>query len=88
MAKSTSVNTNTNHADFLAANSFLLERIKQDIDIHPSDEELKRFQEIAKTIDKERYFTIYGCQSCVRELITFVYSNTKETIPTDSEGGE
>ena len=38
-------------------------------------DDLKTFQTIAKTIDADRYFTIYGCQSCVRELVKFVYDN-------------
>ena len=63
--------------DFLEANKFLNERIDLDIDIYPGDEDLKTFQKIAKTIDAERYFTIYGCQSCVRELVKFVYENQK-----------
>jgi len=67
----------SNYNDFLEANRFLKERIDLDIDIYPSDAELKTFQKIAKNIDKERYFTIYGCQSCVRELVNFVYENVK-----------
>jgi len=63
--------------DFLEANKFLNERVALDIDIYPSDSDLKTFQKIAKTIDKERYFTIYGCQSCVKDLIKFVYENAK-----------
>jgi hypothetical protein len=63
--------------DFLEANKFLIERIDLDIDIYPGDEDLKTFQKIAKTIDADRYFTIYGCQSCVRELVKFVYDNQK-----------
>jgi hypothetical protein len=63
--------------DFLEANKFLKERIDLDIDIYPGDEDLKTFQKIAKTIDAERYFTIYGCQSCVRDLIKFVYEKVE-----------
>lgn len=63
--------------DFLESNKFLNERIDLDIDIYPGDEDLKTFQKIAKTIDAERYFTIYGCQSCVRDLVKFVYENVK-----------
>jgi len=78
------------YTEFLQTNKFLFERIKLDIDIYPSDEDLKTFQQIAKTIDGERYFTIYGCQSCIRDLILYVYHNykLKETIPRDSEGDE
>ena len=60
---------------FLESQRFLYDRIKADIDIYPSDEELKEFQRVAKTYDRERYFTIYGCQKCVRELVNFVFVN-------------
>jgi len=63
------------YTEFLEANKFLIERIDLDIDIYPGDDDLKTFQKIAKTIDAERYFTIYGCQSCIRELVKFVYDN-------------
>ena len=65
------------NTQFLNTQRFLYERILQGIEVHPSDAELKEFQRIAKTIDNERYFTIYGCQSCIQELIKFVYENTK-----------
>jgi hypothetical protein len=76
--------------EFLDVNEILKERIRLGIDIHPSDIELKRFQAIAKGIDSERYFTIYGCQSCVQALVKFVFENYKEmvtvfTLPDDVE---
>lgn len=78
MAKTdTQLQQKSDFNDFLEANKFLKERIDLDIDIYPGDEDLKTFQKIAKTIDAERYFTIYGCQSCVRDLIKFVYENVK-----------
>lgn len=75
--KDTPLQQESEFSEFLNANKFLKERIDLDIDIYPSDAELKTFQKIAKNIDKERYFTIYGCQSCVRELVKFVYENVK-----------
>jgi hypothetical protein len=71
--KNTQLPQKSEFNDFLEANKFLNERINLD----PGDEDLKTFQKIAKTIDAERYFTIYGCQSCVRDLIKFVYDNQK-----------
>jgi len=67
----------SDYSEFLSEHKFLAERIEIDIDIYPGDDVLKTFQKIAKTIDAERYFTIYGCQSCVRELVKFVYENIK-----------
>jgi len=73
--------------DFLNDNSFLFDRINAGIDIHPSDNVLKEFQTIAKKIDSERYFTVYGCQSCIQELVSFVYKNqdkiTTKTVKQD-----
>ena len=68
--------------EFLIANSFLLERIGAGIDIHPSDAELKTFQAMAKVIDADRHFTIYGCQECNQTLVKFVYDNyVEEDLP-------
>lgn len=64
--------------EFLTANAFLLERINAGIDIHPSDSELKTFQSMAKVIDADRHFTIYGCQECNQALVKFVYDNYQE----------
>lgn len=78
MAKTdTLLQQKSDYSEFLEGNKFLNERIDLDIDIYPGDDVLKTFQKIAKTIDAERYFTIYGCQSCVRDLIKFVYDNIK-----------
>ena len=68
--------------EFLIANSFLLERIGAGIDIHPSDAELKTFQAMAKVIDADRHFTIYGCQECNQTLVKFVFDNyVEEDLP-------
>lgn len=59
----------------LENNKHLIERISLGIDIYPSDGELKEFQQLAKQIDADRHFTIYGCQSCVKTLVKFVFDN-------------
>lgn len=59
----------------LQNNQHLIEKINAGIDIYPSDGELKQFKELAKEIDDDRYFTIYGCQDCVRSLVKFVFDN-------------
>ena len=69
---------------FLLDNQFLKERIDAGIEIHPSDSDLKEFQRLAKEIDKERHFTIYGCQSCVQDLVRFVYDNQKTFVKKES----
>ena len=75
--KNTQPQQKFDYNEFLSEHKFLAERVEMDIDIYPGDDDLKTFQKIAKTIDAERYFTIYGCQSCVRDLIKFVYDNQK-----------
>ena len=64
--------------EFLIENAFLLERINAGIDIHPSDAELKTFQSMAKVIDADRHFTIYGCQECNQALVKFVFENYQD----------
>lgn len=66
--------------EFLIENAFLLERINAGIDIHPSDAELKTFQAMAKVIDADRHFTLYGCQECNQAMVKFVYENYVEVV--------
>lgn len=66
--------------EFLIENAFLLERINAGIDIHPSDAELKTFQAMAKVIDADRHFTIYGCQDCNQAMVKFVYANYVDEV--------
>ncbi len=65
---------------FLSDRFFLKERLDKGIDIHIPDEDARTFQKLAKQIDKERHFTIYGCQSCINDLVKFVFDNQKTTI--------
>jgi hypothetical protein len=64
--------------EFLTARLFMKERLDAGVDVHPSDDELREFQKIAKTIDADRYFTLYGCQDCVNTLVRFVFANYKD----------
>ena len=66
--------------EFLIENAFLLERVNAGIDIHPSDAELKTFQAMAKVIDADRHFTLYGCQECNQAMVKFVYDNYQEDV--------
>ena len=53
---------------------------KAGIDVHLSDDEAKEFQAVAKLIDPDRYFTIYGCQECINTLVKFVFENQVEEL--------
>jgi hypothetical protein len=44
------------------------------------DAEAKRYQSIAKEIDKERHFSIYACDACIRDLVNFVFNNYEKQI--------
>ena len=69
---------------FLEDRRFLQERLAQGIELHLNDNELKEFQSIAKQYDKDRYFTIYGCQSCVQTLVSFVFDNYDKSLKDGS----
>lgn len=73
---------------FLEQNRFLIERVRMNIDIYPSDSELRTFKEIAKQYDPQRYFTLYGCQDCVRALVTFVFDNYDKSLKDATSEGE
>ena len=60
---------------FLEDRQFMADRLAAGVDVHPSDDEAKEFQRLAKLIDPDRYFTLYGCQSCINELVKFVFDN-------------
>lgn len=66
--------------DWLEANKDIWERQQVGNDKHLNDREAKQLQAIAKEIDKDRYFTIYGCRDCIRELIKFVYAAAEPKI--------
>ena len=61
--------------EFLEKRYFMRERLELGIDVHPSDDEAREFQRLAKEIDPQRYFTLYGCQSCINSLVKFVFDN-------------
>lgn len=56
---------------------YLYDRVKVGIDAHPSDIELAKFVELAKEINAELAWAVKGCQSCVNELVRFVFENPK-----------
>ena len=56
--------------DFLKKREHKFKQVEQGIDYHLSDDEAKQYQKLAKEIDKQRHFTIYGCQKCINELNT------------------
>jgi hypothetical protein len=56
---------------------YLYDRVKVGIDAHPSDIELEKFVELAKEINSELDWAVRGCQSCVNELVRFVFEKYK-----------
>ena len=80
--------------EFLTVRNFMYERVKSGIDVHLSDSDAKAFQKLAKEIDSQRHFTIYECQSCINDLVKFVFDNQKTVIKKekfpkeDGEGAE
>lgn len=56
---------------------YLYDRVKIGIDAHPSDIELDQFISLANEINPELSWAVRGCQSCVNELVRFVFENQK-----------
>jgi hypothetical protein len=54
---------------------YLYERVKIGIDAHASDIEIEKFIALAKEINPELDWAVRGCQSCVNELVRFVFEN-------------
>jgi hypothetical protein len=72
-----------NSIEWLKANIDIWERHQVGNHKYLNDSEKKRLQAIAKEIDKDRYFTLYGCDKCIQELIRFVfkqYDNDTRTV--------
>lgn len=55
--------------------TFLHDRVKAGIDVHPSEPELAEFYRLAKLISPHQNFTYKGCQECVNHLVKFVFDN-------------
>lgn len=62
---------------------YLYDRVKIGIDAHPSDIELEKFVALANEINPELNWTTKGCQSCVNELVRFVFENVKPEEDAD-----
>ena len=60
---------------FLEDNKFLLERVNQGIDVHPSTGELEQFEKLALQISPKGDFPWRGCQECVNHMVKFVFDN-------------
>jgi hypothetical protein len=56
---------------------YLYDRVQLGIDVHPSDAELDQLVLLANEINSELQWTVKGCQSCVNELVKFVFENQK-----------
>ncbi len=63
-----------NSIQWLKSNQNIWDRQKVGNHKYLNDREKKQLQSIAKEIDPVRYFTIYGCEKCIKELIQFVFT--------------
>jgi len=62
-----------NSIQWLKSNQNIWDRQKIGNHKYLNDREKKQLQSIAKEIDPVRYFTIYGCDKCIQDLIRFVF---------------
>jgi hypothetical protein len=65
---------------------YLYDRVKIGIDAHPSDIELEQLVLLANEINPELPWVVKGCQSCVNELVRFVFENQKPVEDANEEG--
>ena len=62
-----------NSIQWLKSNQNIWDRHKIGNHKYLNDREKKQLQSIAKEIDPDRYFTLYGCDKCIQALIRFVF---------------
>jgi hypothetical protein len=60
---------------FLIEQEFLLQRVKQGIQIYPPELVGNQFEAIAKTINPSGDYHWKGCNSCIMGLVKFVYES-------------
>jgi hypothetical protein len=71
--------------EWLTANKNIWERQKIGNHKYLDDSEKKQLQAIAKEIDPDRYFTLYGCDGCIHDLIKFVFTvYDAQTVPSNT----
>ena len=61
--------------NFLKEREFLFDRVKAGIDVHPSQQELEQFEQLATQISPNGAFPWRGCQECVNHMVKFVFEN-------------
>lgn len=54
---------------------YLYERVQAGVDVHPSELELLEMEELVKEIDPNVEFSWRGCQSCVNDMVKFLFQN-------------
>ena len=69
---------------FLQDRHFMYERVKQGIDVHPSDWEIAEFQKLAKQLSPKINTAVKGCQSCVNDLVKLVFDKQSTIIKKTS----
>lgn len=60
---------------FLEDRSFLYDRVRLNIDVHPNELELEEFYRLATLISPHGDFSYRGCQQCVNYMVKFVFDN-------------
>lgn len=66
-------------AEFLEGLRYMHERVNRGDDAHISDPQIEQFQKLAVLIDKDssKFASVIGCQSCINNLVKFVYDKEK-----------
>ena len=71
--------------DSLKEFEYLFKRVLIGINVHPSDIEMEKLVDIAKTISPNGDFSWKGCQSCIAYIITFIFNNQSRLITNAEE---
>lgn len=67
---------------------YLYDRVKLGIDAHASEIEIQQLINEANLINPELQWVVKGCQSCVNELIRFVFENQKLIENANKKGSK
>jgi hypothetical protein len=66
--------------------NYLYDRVKLGIDAHASDLEIEQLISEANLINPELPWAVKGCQSCVNELVRYVFENQKPIENANKKG--
>lgn len=68
--------------------NYLYERVQIGIDAHASEIEIEQLIKAANDINPELQWAVKGCQSCVNELVRFVFENKKPVENANKKGSK